>query len=141
ALGPFGVTAYVRNLQQAFDSVTTATTLWANLPPWAPAPPLRAVIVGLALLPALFEGGPRYGRAVAAAVVGSLLCTPYLNNQDLSILVVAAWLALGTGLPAWARVALLPSYVAVAMPAGPYPHHGDLMVIAPLVVAVFWLVA
>ncbi len=140
-LGPAGLEAYRRNLDFALDPVTTATTLWGNLPAWVPALPLRAAIATTALLPALFEGAPRYGRAVAAGVVGSVLCTPYLNDPDLSILVLAGWLALGAGLPGWARWALLLAWLAIAIPAGGVPRAGDPAVLAPLAAALFWLVA
>jgi Glycosyltransferase family 87 len=141
ALGPSGLVAYRQNVAQALNPLTTATTLWANLPAWAPAPPLRAAIVLLALTPALFEGAARHGRAVAAAVIGSELSAPYLNNQDLGILVVAGWLVLRCGLPRWARWALVPSYLAVTIPAGPLPRAGQLVVVAPLTTAAFWLLA
>ena len=140
-LGPAGLAAYRHNLDFALDRLTTATTLAGNLPGWLPAGPVTGVVAVLALVPAILEGAARYGRAVAAAVVGSVLCTPYLNNQDLSILILAGWLALGTGLPAWARWGLLPGYVAVTLPAGPLPHRGDLTVLAPLAAALCWTAA
>jgi hypothetical protein len=131
-LGPGGAVAYRSHLDLAFDRITTNYTLWGHLPPLTPALPLRAAIVVLALVPALFDGRARYGQAAAAAVVGSLLATPYLNAQDLGLLIVAGWLALQAGLPSWARWAMVPSYVAVAFPAGPLP---------PLSIEVVWLLA
>ena len=131
-LGPGGVAAYRSHLDFAFDPVTTNYTLWGHLPGWAPVLPLRAAIVVVALVPAVVEGRTRYGRAAAAAVGGSLLATPYLNAQDLSLLIVAGWFALQAGLPRWARWVMVPSYVAVAFPAGPFP---------PLSVEVVWLLA
>jgi hypothetical protein len=135
-LGPGGVAAYRSHLDFAFDPITTNYTLWGHLPGWAPVLPLRAAIVVLALVPGVMarglEGRSRYGRAAAAAVVGSLLATPYLNAQDLSLLIVAGWFALQAGLPRWARWLMVPSYVAVAYPAGPFP---------PLSVEVVWLLA
>jgi hypothetical protein len=133
ALGPAGVAAYRDQLLRfSLDQGTTAYTLWRQLPGWLPALPLRTAIAALALVPALFEGGPRYGRAVAAAVAGSLLVTPYLNFQDLGLLVLAGWLVLGTSPPRWTRWAMVPSYVAVAYPAGGVP---------PMSVAGFWVIA
>src|SRR5437879_1337163 len=81
ALGPAGVAAYGNGLRFSLDPATTANTLWQHLPGWVPTLPIRAVIALLALVPALFEGARKYGRAVAAAVAGSLLGTPYLIGQ------------------------------------------------------------
>jgi alpha-1,2-mannosyltransferase len=115
-LGPRGIVAYRQNLALALDPVTTASTLWRVLPGWVPTLPLRGAIAVLALVPALFEGRARYARAVAAAVIGSVLTTPYLIGHDLTALVVAGFLVLGSTPPAWMRWALVPSYVALALP-------------------------
>jgi hypothetical protein len=95
-----------------------------------PPLPLRLAVVALALVPAAVEGRRDYGRAVAAAIIGSLLATPYLNWQDLGQLVLAGWLVLGSALPRWGRWAMAPSYLAVACPAGAIP---------PLCAAGVWL--
>jgi hypothetical protein len=116
ALGPAGVLAYRDGLAFTVNPVTTAATLWRVVPGWVPALPLRAAILVLALAPALCEGRPRYGRAVAGAVLGSVLTTPYLIGHDLTSLAVAGFLVLGTDPPPWARWAMLPSYVALATP-------------------------
>jgi hypothetical protein len=141
ALGPAGLVAYRDNLGHALNPLTTATTLWANLPGWAPALPLRALVAALALVPALFDGARRHGRAVAAAVAGSMLSSPYFNNEDLALFVVAGWLALGCGLPRWARRAAMPTYLVLLVPPGFEPRAGQPAVVAPVAAAAFWLVA
>jgi len=133
-LGPSGIVAYRDQLGFAVDPTTTRFTLWAHLPGWVPTLPLRAAILLLALVPAVCEGRRRYGRAAAAAIVGGLLLTPYLNVQDLGLLVPAAWFALSAGLPRWARWAMPPSYVLVTFTLS----AGALL---PLSVEVFWLLA
>jgi hypothetical protein len=141
ALGPAGLVAYQQNVAHALNPLTTATTLWANLPGWAPALPLRALVAALALVPALFDGARRHGRAVAGAVAGSMLSAPYFNNEDLGVLVVAGWLALGCGVPRWARWAAVPTYLALVIPPGADPRAGQPAVVAALAAAAFWLVA
>jgi hypothetical protein len=135
ALGPAGVAAYGDQLLHlSVDRVTSTYTLWRQLPGWVPTLPLRGAIAVVALVPALFEGRQRYGRAVAAAIAGSVLATPYLNWADLGQLLLAGWLVLGTSPPAWARWAMVPSYVAIAYPV---PGYG----LPPICAAAFWLLA
>ena len=121
-LGPAGVEAYADQLvHHSLDSVTTAYTLGPHLPAWLPSLPVRAVVAVLGLIPALLDGRERYGRALAAAIAGSLLATPYLNWQDLGQLILAGWLVLDSAPPRWLRWAFVPGYLAVAYPAGPLP--------------------
>jgi hypothetical protein len=116
ALGADGVEAYQRSL--AFElgrPFIVHHTLASNLPSWAPLTLVRAAIAAAALVPALFAGAQRYERAIAAAVLGSCLVTPYLNGEDLTILVVCAWLVLRSGQSGWAQAAVVVSYPFLAL--------------------------
>lgn len=71
-----------------------------------PALGVRAAV--LILVAAICLRWRRVGpeRPLAAAVIGSLLVSPYLHDPDLAILVLAGWLTLRTA-PHWSLVALL----------------------------------
>jgi Glycosyltransferase family 87 len=49
---------------------------------------------------------------IAAALVASLLITPYVHNYDITMLLPAAWLYLRTEPPAWHRGLLFAAYLA-----------------------------
>jgi Glycosyltransferase family 87 len=119
---------YSLSLELAREPITRHT-LSGQLPGWVPMPPLQGLIAAVALLPALFEGTRDYGRAAAAAAVGSLLVTPYLNPEDLAILVPCAWLFLRTEAPAWARPALMASYLVIALDPAFYLHRAGLLIL------------
>ena len=135
-LGPHGVAAYRESV--GVELPTRFDALAAQLPAGFPLLPLQLAIAGAALVPALVPALARDGRstelALAAAVAGSLLATPYLNPEDSAILVPCAWLVLRTRPPRWVGPALLLSYPAVALRnvTGPVPV---------LAVEAFWLVA
>jgi hypothetical protein len=114
ALGAGGLRAYQASV--AFEmghSMYVVHTLGANLPAWAPAPAADVVVISLALLPSLTIGSRRYEVALASAVLGGLLVTPYLNEQDLTAVLVCAWLLLSGEVPAgtgWAFAASFPVF-------------------------------
>ena len=90
-------------------------TLGANLPPWLPALPVRIVVAVVALVAAVRARAGRWEPALAAALLGSLLVTPYVNDEDLIVLLVAAWLLIGRRARRPALLALLVSYPVLAL--------------------------
>ena len=131
-LGPQGLAAYRESV--AVELPTRFDALAAQMPGWFPMPPLQAAIACVALIPALAGGRERFELALPAAVLGSLLATPYLNPEDAAILFPCAWLVLRAEPARWVRAGMLLSYPAVALRnvTGPVPV---------LWVEAFWLVA
>jgi alpha-1,2-mannosyltransferase len=131
-LWPHGVAAYRESV--GVELSTRFDALAAQLPAGFPMPPLQLVIACLALVPALAGGGRSAEPALAAAIAGSLLATPYLNPEDSAILVPCAWLVLRARPTRWVGPALLLSYPAVALRnvTGPGPV---------LAVEAFWVAA
>jgi hypothetical protein len=138
-LGPAGLDAWARSVDHElrFD-FATRHTLWAHLPGWLPAAPARGLVAALALAPALLAGRRRPAVALAGAVVGSLLVTPYLNAQDLVALIVVAWLVLREEGSPRLRTAALLSYPAVAL-ALVVPGAPQLAVELAWLVGLAWL--
>lgn len=127
ALGPDGIAAYRGSVDYGLANPDYVKhTLAAHLPDWLPALPVLAALAAVALVPALFTGACRYETALAAAVTGSLLVTPYLNLQDLGLLIVCGWMLVGPDAPPWVRPALALSYPLVALldKVGPVPVIG-----------------
>jgi hypothetical protein len=92
ALGPDGVVAYRSSLAHETGSWFIARhSLERQLPVWAPAMAVEAVVVAAALLFAHSHRRGGYELVLMTAIVGSFLATPYLNPEDLSLLVVCAW--------------------------------------------------
>jgi hypothetical protein len=131
-LGPHGIAAYRASV--AVELPTRFDALAAQLPAGFPMPPIMLAIAGLALVPAFVGGEGSAELGLAAAVVGSLLASPYLNPEDGAILVPCAWLVLRARPAGWTGPALLLSYPAVALRNvfGPGPV---------LIVEALWLVA
>ena len=131
-LGPHGIAAYRASV--AVELPTRFDALAAQVPAGFPMPPVMLAITGLALVPALAGGEGSAELGLAAAVVGSLLATPYLNPEDSAILVPCAWLVLRAHPGRWVGPALLLSYPAVALRnvTGPDPV---------LAIEALWLVA
>lgn len=116
AIGPAGLPAYRSSLEwEMTHGFVTRHTLSGQLPAWVPVFGLRAVIAVAALLPALLEGAQRYERAVVAAVLGSLLITPFLNAQDLALLVPCGWLLLRSEGTAWMRLPMMATWAILAL--------------------------
>jgi Glycosyltransferase family 87 len=67
--------------------------------------------VGVAALAVAFRNRGRLGAVVAAGIIGTILAAPHLHQDDLAVLVVAAWLLAaenpGKILRAWPLVVLL----------------------------------
>jgi Glycosyltransferase family 87 len=115
ALGPQGIHAYQSSLAyEMAREFYMRHTLPGHLPSGTALAIIRPVILALALAPAILTGARRYERALAAAVLGGFLLTPYLNAEDLTLLFLCAWLLLGTETPAWMRLAMAVSYPVVA---------------------------
>ena len=91
-LGQHGISGYVDQLRAPLPSGADALTLKGALDASGVfAAALRVVIVGLVLATAYkLRASP--GLALALAVVGSLLVTPYLHASDLCLLAAAAWM-------------------------------------------------
>jgi hypothetical protein len=124
ALGPDGLHGLRTTMDAALAAqFSTRHTLGAHLPGWLPQLPARAVIALVALAPAIAGGARRYERALMAGVLGSLLVTPYLNAEDLTLLFVCAWLVLSAGASDVARLGLLLAFPFVAFEnlIGPVP--------------------
>ncbi|HKF75602.1 MAG TPA: glycosyltransferase family 87 protein [Candidatus Dormibacteraeota bacterium] len=119
-LGPDGLRAYGRSI--AFElggGLAGRQALAWVLPAGAASVAVRAGIALVALVPAGIDRH-RADRALAAAVLGSQLATPYLNGADLSLLAACAWLTLGDRAPWWLGWGALLSYVLVALPFPAY---------------------
>lgn len=116
ALGPDGVAAYRASLAfEMSQDLYVRHTLAVHLPPFVSATVVRLLVVVAALKPASMSRGLRIEPALAAAVVGGLLVTPYLNAEDLTLLLVAGWLLLRASPPAWMRAAMLAGLPVVAL--------------------------
>jgi arabinofuranan 3-O-arabinosyltransferase len=93
ALGPDGVAAYRSSLAHETASWFIARhSLERQLPAWAPGTAIKAVVVAAALLFAFSHRRGSYEPVLMTAIIGSFLVTPYLNPEDLSLLVVCAWM-------------------------------------------------
>lgn len=135
-LGTDGLAGYRSSVQSELAvAFTTRHTLSEQLPTWMPRVSLGAVAAA-AVLPALLDGTRRYERALASAVLGSLLVTPYLNPQDLAILVPCGWLLLRTEGRSWMEVPMMATYAVLALDPGAYVPGGAVIVVA---VEVAWL--
>jgi hypothetical protein len=77
-----------------------------------------ALAAGVALFTAWRARGAGPEWPIAAALVGSVLASPYLNVYDLTVLVLAAWLVLRTQPPLWQKLLLLPGYALFALASG-----------------------
>jgi len=70
-----------------------------------------AVVLGASVLILWRERGSGPSRPIAIGLISSVLVSPYVNFYDLSALVLAAWLILGTNPPRWQRAVTLGMYV------------------------------
>lgn len=91
-IGGDGVRGWMAAIQAASRVHQEAYSLrgWLGTSAWVL--PLEAAAAALALV-AAWRHRHSFALVLGAAVVGSLLATPYLHLQDLSLLVPAAWLA------------------------------------------------
>jgi hypothetical protein len=77
-----------------------------------------ALAAGVALFTAWRARGAGPEWPIAAALIGSVLASPYLNVYDLTALVLAGWLVLRTEPPLWQKLLLLPGYALFALATG-----------------------
>jgi hypothetical protein len=113
-LGNEGLSAYLNQLRAPLpggaDSLTIQGAVGAT---GAVALALRVVIVGAALA-AAFRLRQSPGLVISAAIVGSLLVSPYLHASDLCLLSAAAWMV-WEDRPAWAwRVPIAVGWILVS---------------------------
>ncbi len=91
-LGMEGLSAYVNQLRAPLPSGADSLTLHGAIgASGAAALALRVTIAG-AVLVASFKLRDTPGQVMPAAVVGSLLVSPYLHASDLCLLAAAAWM-------------------------------------------------
>jgi hypothetical protein len=79
----------------------------------------QALIAGLLLWLGWRRRSPEF--AIAAGLSGSVLITPYLHAQDLTVLLASAWLYLRTAPVVSDRVPALAGYLAAGLLATPLP--------------------
>ena len=121
SLGPAGTTRYLGRLVSAGSTVETARALLVNtdltVRAIAHQPALawatEALLAAVAIVVARRRRGSGPELPVAAGIVGSLLFTPFIHVQDLTMLLVAGWLHLRSRREAAAFLAV--GYVAAQL--------------------------
>jgi glycosyl transferase family 87 len=76
---------------------------------------LQVVVLVLGLAAAYRLRGRDLGLTIAAGIVASLLFTPYVGLQDLTMLVVAGWLIIRAGVPFWLGALLAAGYAILEL--------------------------
>lgn len=118
SLGPDGVRFYAARLHAASlgapeflvnASMTVPGLLGRGMAGWLG----QAVMASLSVVAAWRRRQQGPTAAVVAGLIGSLLVTPYLHLEDLTVLVVAAWLYLRMDPPRMGRVLLVVGYTAM----------------------------
>lgn len=128
--GAVGIAALMLGRQGLADWVQTlhdvgAESIYQRYTPqlYLPAGAAGAAegILAAAALYAAWRWRGRLGPALTCGVLGSLLAAPYLNPQDLSVVLVAAWLTLPFFRAMWVPAAMLLLFLGVelANSAGP----------------------
>jgi len=118
SLGPDGARFYESRLHAASlgapeflvnASMTVPGLLGRGVAGWLG----QAVMAGLALVAAYRQRHQGPAAPVVAGLIGSLLVTPYLHIEDLTVLFVAAWLYLQMVPPRLGRLLLVLGYAAM----------------------------
>lgn len=101
---------------------------------------LQGLLVVLALAVAYRHRGQGIAMPLAAALVGSMLATPYLHDQDLCVLLLAGGIALHAPLDGWQRAVLAAGYALLVVISywgfGPW---GGILGPALVILEVAWL--
>jgi hypothetical protein len=118
SLGPDGVHTYIDRLHAAANArpdffVPTTLTLPGLLGRGWVALIAQAAIVALTLLAAYRRRHDGPELSIVAGIIGSLLVTPYIHFEDVTAVVVAAWLYLRTAPPRYGRILLAAGYVVL----------------------------
>jgi hypothetical protein len=101
-LGATGTTAYLARLQLSQTNPRLFLVFWYLSPSWVlrrhgygwlAVPVTLLILVAVAVVAWRFRHGG-LEVPIAAAIIGSLLITPFLHLQDLTVLFLAAWLLL-----------------------------------------------
>ncbi|HEY4912644.1 MAG TPA: glycosyltransferase family 87 protein [Candidatus Dormibacteraeota bacterium] len=117
-LGPDGVAGLRDVLAQTQTPAWDITRRYSISGPLGLGPILtvtQVVVVAIALLAAWRRRGGGPELPMAAAIVGSLLTTPYLGFQDFLMLIVAGWLVIRGGVTTWQVVLLVAGYALLQL--------------------------
>jgi hypothetical protein len=114
--GPDGIHAYASRLQSAAGVppefvVPTYLTLEGTLGHGLLARAVEVAVAGLTIAIAYRYRRTGVSIPIAAALVGSIVITPYLHQQDQATLLVAGALALRAGVTSWPRHLLVAGYL------------------------------
>jgi hypothetical protein len=110
ALGPEGTLRYIDALRTL--QIPSATSYLTALLGPVLARPVEVAFACLALVAAWRGRARRIDFPIAAALVGSLLASPYGNEYDLAALVLAAWLLLRAGATVQQALLMMAGYLA-----------------------------
>jgi hypothetical protein len=118
SLGPDGIHLYLARLQAASTGapeflVLTSMTVPGLLGRGVAGLAGQAGVAALTLVAAYRQRHRGPTAPIVAGLVGSLLVTPYVHIQDLTVLFAAAWLYLRVNPPRLARMVLVVGYLAI----------------------------
>jgi hypothetical protein len=92
AIGPHGVSAYLDEMRGPWPSGADNVTLHGALGATGLYAAALRILIVAAVMGASFRLRQSPGLAVPAAIIGSLLVSPYLHGSDLCVLAAAGWM-------------------------------------------------